>query len=71
MTFLRFQKLLGERTQKLRVTAGLTQEQAARKAGITRQHLQRLEYGMANPKAETLFELAKIYNLSIAELLNV
>ncbi|MCB9555215.1 MAG: helix-turn-helix transcriptional regulator [Deltaproteobacteria bacterium] len=71
MTFGRFQKRLGAKLAELRGGAGLTQQEAAEAAGITRQHLQRVEYGLANPKAETLYELARIYKLTIAELVEV
>ena len=59
MKFTGFQKALGRRLRALREEAGLTQEKAARKARITRQHLQRIEGGKANPQAKTLFELSR------------
>ncbi len=71
VNFTRFQKRLGTKLAELRASAGLTQQEAAEAAGITRQHLQRVEYGLANPKARTLFQLAKIYSLPLAELVEV
>ena len=40
----------------------------ADRAGITGQHLQRLEYGNSNPKLETLFESAGICDVRVAEM---
>ncbi len=68
MKFARLQKRLGKRLAQLRVENGLTQQEAADRCEITRQHLQRIEYGQANPKASTLFALAKTYRVPLAEI---
>ena len=71
MTFDTFKKRLGQRLLDLRNRAELTQVEVASKAKLTRQHLQRLEYGNANPKLETLFELARVYSVKVAELVDL
>ncbi len=71
MNFDTFTKRLGQRLLDLRGEAELTQAEVAAKAGITRQHLQRLEYGSGNPKLETLFALGTVYRKSVAELVSL
>jgi transcriptional regulator with XRE-family HTH domain len=39
----------GENAHRLRLKAGLTQEQLAERAGIDRRYVQRIEAGTANP----------------------
>jgi len=68
MTFKQYQKRLASRIHDLRVEAGLSQEQAAQQAGITRQHYQRLEGGTTNPTLETLVNIAKVLRQSLADL---
>ena len=69
MTLERFQKLLGARLADLRKAEELSQEEASRRAGLTRQHLQRIEGGTMNPTVATLFRLAKVYKVSIGDLM--
>lgn len=71
MTFDTLKRRLGQRLVGLREQASLTQEEVARRAGITRQHLQRLEYGSANPTLETLFALAPVYRTTVARLVDL
>jgi transcriptional regulator with XRE-family HTH domain len=52
------------------VEAGLSQEEAARRAGITRVHWQRLESELPNPTVETLFRVAKVFGVPPGELLS-
>ena len=68
MTLIQFQKKLADRLLALRTEEDLTQEEVARRAGITRQHLQRLEGGRINPTAGTLLGLAKVFRQSLTEL---
>lgn len=70
MKYERFQQRLASRLLELRQTAGLSQEQLAVRAGITRQHLQRLEAGQNDPKLETVFKLARAFRMSIGELVD-
>jgi len=69
MAFQRFRKRLGERVLFLRREAGLSQEELAKRSRLTRQHLQRLEAGSANPTLETLLNLAKAVGQAPSDLL--
>jgi transcriptional regulator with XRE-family HTH domain len=71
MTFDTYKKRLGQRLLDLRGRAELTQVEVAAKAKLTRQHLQRLEYGNSNPKLETLFELARVYGVTVSEIVDL
>ena len=69
MAFERFRKRLGERVLMLRHEAGLSQEALAKRSRLTRQHLQKLEAGTANPTLETLLNLAKAIGQAPSDLL--
>jgi transcriptional regulator with XRE-family HTH domain len=71
MTFDTYKKRLGQRLLDLRGRAELTQVEVTSSAKLTRQHLQRLEYGNCNPKLETLFELARVYRVKVAEIVDL
>lgn len=64
----------GIRLHRFRVDAGLTQEQLAHAAGLTRSHYQQLEKGLsrpgvaANPSLMTVAGLAGVLGVTIAEL---
>jgi transcriptional regulator with XRE-family HTH domain len=49
---------LGQRLRSAREAAGLTQEEAAHKAGIDYKRWQRLEQGTVNPTIRTLIRVA-------------
>jgi len=63
------QATLGKRVQRLRLAAGLSQEILARRAGIGRVTLVRLERGEHSPRYETLVALSKALGVGLAELL--
>jgi XRE family aerobic/anaerobic benzoate catabolism transcriptional regulator len=64
------QRRLGAVVRRLRKARDLTQEQLARKAGITQGHLSHLEAGgRRNPGAATLKRLARALDVPVAELL--
>jgi transcriptional regulator with XRE-family HTH domain len=69
MVNVKFQKRLGGLLLHLRKEAGLSQEELAKRSHITRQHLQRLENGTANPTLETLLNLAKATGRNLSELI--
>jgi transcriptional regulator with XRE-family HTH domain len=69
MTLERFQRLLGGRLAALRKDLAMSQDEASQRAGLTRQHLQRIEGGTMNPTVATVFRLAKVYKVSIGELM--
>ncbi len=52
-------KLLGVNVRKLRLAAGLTQEQLAAEAGMERSYVSDLERGTRNPSVTALGRLAE------------
>lgn len=54
---------------ELRKAKGLSQEQLAQKLGISRQAVSKWERGEASPDTDNLIELAKLYDISLDELL--
>lgn len=67
---------LGQRLRQARQDAGLTQEQAAHAAGISRNHLQVIEQGMSdratrapfNPHLSLLLNLCRAVQIDLAHL---
>lgn len=59
----------GKQLQRLRTRRGLTQEQLAVTAGLSRTFLTRLELGQHDPSLGTLVRLAKALRVSVTELL--
>jgi transcriptional regulator with XRE-family HTH domain len=57
----------GKNIQRLRRSAGLTQEQLADRADIAPRVIQRIESGMANPKIGTLQDIAQALGCSIRD----
>lgn len=51
--------MLGKHIMAARKAAGLTQEQVAAKARISREHLSRLEHDEVRPTVDTLIRIAK------------
>lgn len=60
---------LHEIIKQHRIDSGLTQEELAKKLYITRQSISRWETGKRNPPLNALYDLAKIYDLTLEELL--
>ncbi|MCI9092806.1 MAG: helix-turn-helix domain-containing protein [Coprobacillus sp.] len=54
---------------RLRKEKGLSQEQLAQKLGISRQAISKWERAEASPDTDNLIELAKLYDISLDELL--
>ena len=65
------QKQVGNRLAKLRKRAGLTQDQAAEKAGISQVTLSRLERGIQWTDFEVLLKLSRLYQVEWSDLLAV
>jgi transcriptional regulator with XRE-family HTH domain len=63
-------KGLSMRIKRLREHLSLTQEQLAKKAGVSHGYLARLEIGMHDPSLGTLLKLAKALEVTVAELLS-
>jgi len=57
------------RLKKIREAQGLTQQEFAKKAGISRAYLARLEIGRHDPHLSRLRKLAKALKVSVADLL--
>ena len=74
-TWDEYARQLATNLQTRRHAAGLTQEQLAHKAGITRNHYQLLERGYwrrgspSNPRLSVILRLATALDLDIAALL--
>lgn len=58
------------RLYELRKQNGLSQEEVADKLGISRQAVSKWERAEASPDTDNLISLAKLYNISLDELLN-
>lgn len=60
---------LGERIQQLRKSVGLSQEQLADAAGVSRQAISKWETDQSTPEIEKLLALSKVFSVSTDELL--
>ena len=66
---------LGQRLREARLDRGLTQEELAHRAGITRTHYQQVERGawkqgaVSNPSIRVLARLAQALDVELSELL--
>lgn len=61
-------RLVGGNVRRLRLAAGMTQEQLAERAGFGQQYISDLERGRENPTVVTLFELGQVLGATPAEL---
>ena len=59
---------IGEKLYNHRKNAGLSQEELAEKIGVSRQAVSKWERDESSPDTENLIALAKLYNISIDEL---
>ena len=62
------QRRLIMRLKRIRAQRGLSQEQLADTAGVSRQYLSRLEIGRHDPSVSTMVKLAKALKVKVAEL---
>lgn len=62
-------KNLGEALKTRRTTAGYTQEYVAEALGVSRQAVSKWEIGASEPSTANLLALAKLYGVSVDELL--
>ncbi len=62
-------KRLAMRIKRLRAQRGATQEELAKKTGLTRVHIARLEAGQHDPTLSTLQKLAKALKVKLPDLL--
>jgi transcriptional regulator with XRE-family HTH domain len=56
------------RLKRLREDCELTQEQLAKRSGVSHGYLARLEIGMHDPSMSTLVKLAKALKVTVAKL---
>ena len=63
--------MLGERIYFYRKQMDLSQKELAALLNVTNKAISKWETGAALPKSETIIELAKIFNVSSDELLNL
>ena len=61
--------MLGEKIKALRANSSLTQKDLAEKLYVTAQAVSRWENNEVEPSIATLTEIAKIFNVSVSELL--
>jgi DNA-binding XRE family transcriptional regulator len=61
---------LGRNIKQARIASGLTQEALALATGLTAQHLQRLERGLANPTLATVYAIADALSRPVHALLS-
>jgi len=59
-----------EKLIELRKRAGLSQEELGYKLNVTRQTVSKWELGQTTPEMDKLAEMAKIFNVSVDELIN-
>ncbi len=60
----------GERLAKYRKKANLSQEELADKLNVSRQAVSKWERGESSPDTDNLISLAKLYNVTLDDLLN-
>ena len=60
---------LGEVIRKHRTACGMTQEFVAERLGVSRQAVSKWESGVSDPSTSNLFALAKLYEVSVEELI--
>lgn len=68
MTEKQYLKQLGERVRKLRKASGMTMEQLADKADLTRMHVYRIEKAKSEPSLIVLRRIAKILRVKLGDL---
>lgn len=61
-------RVVGANVRRLRLAAGLTQEQLAEKSGFGQQYISDLERGRQNPTVVTLCELGQALDATPAQL---
>lgn len=62
-------RLVGENVKRLRLAAGLTQEQFAERSGFSQQYISDLERGRRNPTVVSLYELSQALGAEVVELI--
>ena len=60
---------LPERIRQLRISATMTQKELADKLGVSQNAIYNWENGKREPNVETLEKIAKLFNITISQLL--
>lgn len=63
-------KTLGENLKTYRTNCKMTQEFVAESLGVSRQAVSKWENGTSDPSTSNLIALAKLYGVSVEEILN-
>jgi transcriptional regulator with XRE-family HTH domain len=63
-------RLVGRNVRRLRLKAGMTQEQFAERSGFSQQYISGLERGLRNPTVVSLYELAIALGANPIDLLD-
>lgn len=63
--------LLGKRIKYLRKTKKISQLNMSIKLGITREHLSKIERGVAYPSVKLLFSMINLLNLNYKDIFNM
>ncbi len=56
--------LVGENIRRVRLAAGMTQEELAERSGFSQQYISSLERGRRNPTIVSIYELAQALGVS-------
>ena len=60
---------VGQKIAILRTAMQISQEQLAEKLGVSRQSVSKWEQGISDPSTSNLFALAKLFGVSVEEIL--
>ena len=63
------QQRFANRAKRLRLKMGLTQDKVAKKTGLTREYIARLEQGIHDPSLSVLVKLAKVLKVKVDKLI--
>ena len=64
-------KKVASRVRRARWRLGLTQEEAAVRAGVTMRYLAEIERGRRNPTLGVLYEIARVMKVALADFVDV
>ncbi len=63
------QQRFANRVKRRRLQIGLTQDKVAKKTGLTREYIARLEQGIHDPSLSVLVKLAKVLKVKVDKLI--
>ena len=61
-------RFLGHRIKRLRLGAGMTQQQVARQLGVSNQQVPKYEKGISRFSAERLLAIARVFDVAVGDL---